>query len=354
MTPFRARHYNGRTADAHSVLVSVDTEGTLSVTSDSGARRYPLAAVTAEPPLGHARRFLLLPDGSTCEYQADAVDQEWLHLPVPGTGAAFECFDRRPLLATLAAILVVGTMWGVLSWGAGTVARVAALRIPPSAESGVGQSALASADRSILRPSQLPPATRNQIAANFRRLTAGLPHASCFHLSFRNSQILGANALALPGCNIVLLDPIVLLAEHPDEITAVLAHEIGHVRERHAMRQALHGSMVLMLLSLVTGDVPSGALLLVSAPGAALQAAYSRDLEREADDVAIELLARRGIPATRLTDLLVRVEAWQASGDPRPTFLSTHPPTSQRVRQLLRTGERESPLHLRLRGEKRR
>ena len=258
---------------------------------------------------------------------------------MPGVAAAFESFDRRPLLAATAAVLILGVMWVVLSWGADTVARVAALRIPPTAESGVGRSALASADRSILRPSQLPAATRNQISANFRRLIAGLPHASCFHLYFRNSQMLGANALALPGCTIVLLDPIVLLAEHPDEITAVLAHEIGHVRARHAMRQALHSSMVLMVLSLVTGDVPAGALLLVSAPGVALQAAYSRDLEREADDLAIELLARRGIPATRLTDLLVRLEAWQSSGDPRPTFLSTHPPTTDRIRQALRNRE---------------
>jgi Zn-dependent protease with chaperone function len=343
MTPFRAILYDGKTAAGRAVLVSVDAPDTLSVASESSTQHYPIGAVTAEPPLGHARRFLLLPDGGTCEYEADAVGEEWLRLPVPGTRAAFEQFDRRPVLAAAVTVLLIGTLWGVLSWGADTVARVAAVRIPPSAELGVGQSALLSADKSILKPTQLPIATRNQISANFQRLIAGLPNASCYRLHFRNSQILGANALTLPGCNIVLLDPIVLLSAHPDEITAVLAHEIGHVRERHAMRQALHGSMVLMLLSLVTGDVPSGALLLVSAPGVALQAAYSRDLEREADRVALELLARRGIPASRLTDLLTRLDAWKSSGDPRPTFLATHPPTTERVQQALASGDRESP-----------
>ena len=205
----------------------------------------------------------------------------------------------------------------------------------------MGQSALAAADRSVLKPSQLPAATRMQISTSFRRLVGPLPNASCYRLHFRNSQMLGANALALPGFHIVLLDPIVLLADHPDEIYAVLAHEIGHVRERHAMRQALHSSMVLMLLSLATGDVPAGTLLLVSAPGAALQAAYSRDLEREADRVAAELLTLRGIPASRLTDLLTRLDAWQSSGDPRPTFLSTHPPTHERV-QRARGGDRDA------------
>ena len=58
--------------------------------------------------------------------------------------------------------------------------------------------------------------------------------------------------------------------------------------------------------------------------------------------MAVELLARRRIPASRLADLLTRLDAWKSSGDPRPTFLSTHPPTSERVQQALGRAKHDS------------
>jgi predicted Zn-dependent protease len=337
VTPVPAIHYDGQTADGEAVQIGFEAPDLLCVASETVTRRYPLGSVTGEPALGSAHRFLLLPDGSICEYEADAADTAWLASLVPGTRSAAARIERRPFLAVAATVLVIAGVWGSLSWGADTVAKVAAARIPVTAELEVARTALATADRTFLSPSHLPAATQAQVAGEFRRLVNSLPEASCYQLHFRSSRSLGANAFALPGCNIVLLDGLVMMAGNRDEVTAVLAHEAGHVREHHAMRGTLHSSLTLMILSLVTGDAPPGSLLLATGPGFLLQTAYSRDLEREADRAAVELLNRRGIPPSRLGDLLARLEARQTNGDNTPNFLSSHPLTSDRIRQTAST-----------------
>ncbi len=45
----------------------------------------------------------------------------------------------------------------------------------------------------------------------------------------------GANAFALPGGVLFMTDALVALAE-PAAILGVLAHELGHVQQRHATR----------------------------------------------------------------------------------------------------------------------
>jgi peptidase M48-like protein len=67
-----------------------------------------------------------------------------------------------------------------------------------------------------------------------------------------------------------------------DELVAVLAHEIGHVRGRHALRQLLQAAGVSAIAFALLGDVSSISGLL-SAARALLHAKHSRDFEREAD-----------------------------------------------------------------------
>ncbi len=59
--------------------------------------------------------------------------------------------------------------------------------------------------------------------------------------SCANGRAVGANAFALPSGIVVMTDELVELAKTDDELVAVLAHEIGHVRGRHALRQTAAG-----------------------------------------------------------------------------------------------------------------
>jgi predicted Zn-dependent protease len=91
-----------------------------------------------------------------------------------------------------------------------------------------------------------------------------------------------------------------------------------------------------MLVAVWLGDVGS---LATALPAFVLEAQYSRDFEREADRYAAKLLRANGLDSAPLADLLARLEAEQ--GGPRgrqglAAYLSSHPATSERIRELRR------------------
>src|SRR5690606_40050887 len=99
-------------------------------------------------------------------------------------------------------------------------------------------------------------------------------------------------AFAMPGGTILLTDELVQLAEalqpqQPQQaltqILGVLAHEVGHVEHRHALRQFVQGTIVAAAVTWYLGDVSS---LLAAAPTALLNTRYTRNFEREADAYA--------------------------------------------------------------------
>jgi predicted Zn-dependent protease len=63
-----------------------------------------------------------------------------------------------------------------------------------------------------------------------------------------------------------------------------------------------------------------------------MQAKYSRDFEREADEFAFEYLKTRGVSTDALSDLLLRIDPSGSDGDEGvPGWLSSHPSSIERV-----------------------
>lgn len=149
------------------------------------------------------------------------------------------------------------------------------------------------------------------------------------------------NAFALPGGPVYVTRGLLALVNREDELAAVLGHEIAHVAARHSVRRVSAAAPLAVLFG-----VPGRLLGVVSEPlgdvvgglgqlGAGLVLApYSRDQEREADRVGIELAARAGwdpgAMATFLTTL-ERDERRVAGQAARPRFLANHPSTPERV-----------------------
>jgi len=124
-------------------------------------------------------------------------------------------------------------------------------------------------------------------------------------------------------------------------ILAVLAHEAGHVHKRHGLRQIIQSTIMGGLVTWYIGDVSA---LGAAAPTALLQAKYSRDLEREADAYAADVLKLNGMPASLLADALEALERTHGGrgdagehgrGDAGPLdYLSSHPATTERMKTL--------------------
>ena len=96
------------------------------------------------------------------------------------------------------------------------------------------------------------------------------------------------NAVALPGGQVMLFDGLVQQADSPEELAGVLAHEVGHVRERHVMTALLRQFGLSILLAGADSGVTNGVFGLAAM-------GYSRDAEREADDYARARMAESNI-----------------------------------------------------------
>ena len=134
------------------------------------------------------------------------------------------------------------------------------------------------------------------------------------------------NAYATFGGNVVLYRA--LLNELPSEeaVAAVLAHEMGHIKHRDPLRGMSRG----VLYSAVAALFGSETQMQVLAGIGSLK--YSRDMERAADNAAIEAIAKEYGSvggATQLFEALGKVEQKYHAGN-SITWLSTHPDTRER------------------------
>jgi Zn-dependent protease with chaperone function len=159
-------------------------------------------------------------------------------------------------------------------------------------------------------------------------------HQPCppYQILFRKSnEAIGANAFALPGGIIVVTDALVKLSEQPEDVWAILAHEMGHVQAKHSLRHIVRNATLSAIFMLVTGDITSiGYALTLSF----LNLQHSRTLETEADAYAKEHLEKNCIPLTHFATMLKKISS-QRGHDANASFLSTHPNTEERIQLFL-------------------
>jgi predicted Zn-dependent protease len=153
------------------------------------------------------------------------------------------------------------------------------------------------------------------------------------------------NAFAMPGGYIGVHTGLILAAQSESELAAVLAHEISHVTQRHLARLLTKSGegQVANLLALAVAilaarsspDLAIGAM--VAGQGLAIQSRlnYSRDFEREADRVGLELLERSDFDIRGMLAFFERMQKFgrlYESG--LPGYLSTHPLTTERLADM--------------------
>jgi predicted Zn-dependent protease len=326
-----ARFVDGRTSQGREVQLSRQA-GELAVEGDGIALRVAFRDVEVSEPLARAGRVIALPGGARCELAPGPESELLLELLGHREGRVSRWQGSlRIALASAAlalAVLAAGYRWG-LPWLAESVARA----LPEAWAQGLGSHTLEALDATHFSESTLDPELQGRLAARLAALEAPGEELPGHTLHFRSSS-LGANAFALPGGEIVVTDGLVRLAQGDDEVIGVLAHELGHLRERHALRGLLQASVVGMLVAVWVGDVGTLASAL---PAFVLEARYSRDFEREADAYAARVLGANGIGTRPLAALLERLDAER--GGPRDRgglagYLDSHPATVERIRAL--------------------
>lgn len=140
------------------------------------------------------------------------------------------------------------------------------------------------------------------------------------------------NAFALPDDSIIVTDDLIQLAEHPDELTGVIAHEIAHIERNHVMANIIRQMGAGIFFDVVFGGAGAGqAIAIASVNLAGLR--YSRGDEEDADARGLDYLDAAGIDTGGLARLF---ERFQAVANERgegefPTLFSTHPASEARA-----------------------
>jgi len=340
--PLSALLYDGSTSGARPVAVrlrqAADGSILAAIEVAGAVREVHLHRSALRGLVGNARAVLPLPDGSTIEFPDNAALAA--ALSAAGTAGArgwahrLENNWKAALFALLA--IVLGT-WAFLSYGVPALAGRAIRLIPTSVDADVGIRGLAVLDRGILGPTKLPEERQAALRLAFAALVRdSAPDASRFRLEFREGRQLGANALALPSGIVVVTDELVAAAHHDDELRAVLAHEVGHVVHRDAMRMLVQNSATALLMLGLLGDVSTASSLVAAVPTALVNAAYSRDAERSADAFALQWMAKHHISGQRMSDLLTRLS--QQPGVNSGGLFASHPGLAERVRRANQKG----------------
>ena len=149
------------------------------------------------------------------------------------------------------------------------------------------------------------------------------------------------NAFALPGGFIYVNRGLIESADRADELAGVLGHEIGHVIERHSVKQmqqqqkiGVVASLACTLTNVCKSEIAQAA---INIGGSAMISRYSRKDELQADSEAVENVLRvnfdpEGIPA------LFQVLMEQRKTQPSIVegWFSTHPLEESRIQQARR------------------
>jgi predicted Zn-dependent protease len=151
-----------------------------------------------------------------------------------------------------------------------------------------------------------------------------------------------ANAFALPGGKIGVHTGLLKVARTDAQLAAVIGHEIGHVIARHGnerVSEAFATQGGLAAVSAIMGgqgasgskNTVLGLLGLGAQVGVLLP--HSRTQESEADLIGLDLMARAGFDPRESAELW-RNMMKDAGGKAPPEFLSTHPASENRIRNL--------------------
>lgn len=150
------------------------------------------------------------------------------------------------------------------------------------------------------------------------------------------------NAFAVPGGVIGVNVGLLLHAQTEAELSSVLAHELGHLSQRHYIRRVADSKQsawmslagFLATVAIAAAGDSQGAYAAAATTQAALinrTLAYSRQFEQEADRIGMQTLVDAGMDPHAMPEFFQRMEKQSRIAGSIPEFVLTHPLTASRI-----------------------
>ena len=349
LEPVSAIYYDGKSSKQNNVKVTIFGPMLHLSSKDLGNFDFPLSELELEPRVGsNSLRVISLPNGGSIEFSGDAlVDAVTKELPRKSRFHALAyTMESKLRYVGIGLLVTVLTVWGFFTIGIPFMAKQIAYNLPTSVDTYIGRDLLTAMDKlGRLKPSEISAATQTRLRKRFKIMVERSKDTHNYNLEFRKMGV--ANAFALPSGTIVLTDKFVNLAKSDEEIVAVMAHEIGHVVNRHSMRTLIQASAMGLILTMFFGDASSMSTVAANLPAFLLFSKYSRNFETEADDYALAYLLKNNINPLAFVTIMERLTGQshkkhgkhihrKGSSD----FLSTHPATHKRIVKFRRAAQK--------------
>jgi len=192
------------------------------------------------------------------------------------------------------------------------------------------------------------PEVRQYLRAMGRRLAAHAPGGGVAELDVFGVRDAAINAFAMPGGYIGIHSGLIVASETEAELAGVLAHEIGHVAQRHIARGftqqgqnsgIMMASMAAALIAALAGggaDLATGVAAFGQAAAVSRQLGFSRDAEREADRAGFDMMTKAGYDPAGMARMFGRLmnASRLNEGLGGGAYATTHPLSIQRLSDI--------------------
>lgn len=341
--PIAATFFDGQTAQRHPVLLSVTSDGSgLIIDQQNGGRPWLW-------PLGRLRVLgdHALVDSVTLTLHSDSDDESprdparlvvtdpdmvgWIRAAAPHLtkrdvrrGTATRIVTRLGLAVASIGVIVFAIL--------PRMSDFLADRMPLETEVKFGRAVVSQMERllGLGHDGDLGcnnPAGEAALNRMASRLMDGQDLKYAISFSVLNHEMV--NAFAAPGGQIVILRGLLDTSDTPEEVAAVLAHEIGHVEARDPTRLMLRAAGSAGIVSIVLGDVTGGSVIGIIGDQM-LQSSYTRRAEAAADEFGLGMLQAANVNAAAFADFFDKLSGLEDGFVP-PEYLSSHPSSSARA-----------------------
>lgn len=199
-----------------------------------------------------------------------------------------------------------------------------------------------------------------EVEAELLKLTQPLTHAITKKhpkLDFAIVNSPEINAYALPGGLVFINSGLILNAKSAAEIQGIIAHEIGHVVERHHLKQMVETLGLYLVMNAFFGNLDGIFAAILENSAYLMTLKFSREHEIESDDFGFDLLVRAGVSPQGMIDFFTKPPEKKSAAltdemEEKLSFFATHPASKQRSTRLfaktlsLKTDFVKSPLDI--------
>lgn len=346
---WHAKYYDGRNQRPEPVTAAIADAGLRIHRADGSFLWWYWSEIRCVPssvsggPYRVERRGASRERSSELLLVTDAGLVEALRRVAPSVVAANRTAARSApwkAMATMAVAVVSGAV-ALYVWGLPYMARLAAQRVPPDWEEKLGRATMKEMTRvnGICRD----PAVNEPLERIVRRLESRIETAHRFQVFVSGNREI--NASALPGGFVVVNRGLLENTRAPEELAAVLGHELTHVAERHSTQTLIRSLGVWAALSMFLGNMQG---TLTRLAGALSDLSFSRQQEQEADAGAMQLFEELKLDPRAMVEVFRMLESKGGDTPEAARYFSSHPSLRERLARIqswaARAEWRPSPL----------